>query len=149
MIRMKFYSGTWSGIPASGSCYTLPRNPSSINVEDNTGSLSNGGLNTYSYGTLFYDNRQRELIWDGIPATSEFTLMVKTLQSYLVKDYIYADFGNNLVPNLYSSGADWKKINIINVEINNANGSVSYIESGQQYNVYGKITVTYELLGDM
>jgi hypothetical protein len=148
MIRISFYTGTWSGIPSTGDCYTIPRNPIEAEVQDSSG-------NSYLYGgeyamasSLFYDNRPRQLIWENIPATSEYKTMLKNFLSYIAYDSIYVNFGNSLVLGYYATGDDWRKISVNNVEVEDASADDVYMSGGVMYNKYSKITLEYELLGD-
>jgi len=149
MVRIRFYTGSWSGPPAAGDCYEVPRNPQRINPEDSAGDGYGVGLDTGFYSNLTYDNRNQYITWTRTPATDEFVEMVNNLKSYVGYDYVYANFGNSLVVSLYGTGDAWYKIRVTSVPIDRAPGSESYISGTNMYNYYNSIQLNFRIIESM
>ena len=147
MARIKFYNGTWSGIPLDEDCYIVPRNPFEFDPQDSNGFSYLPGILDGSIQKLKYDSRPRVLTWVNLPAVSGYVQMIHTFESYVGEDFVYVNLGNELLPGLYSTGDDWYKIRVFDVNTDIKDGASTYYSGGTVYNRFDKIELKYELLG--
>lgn len=149
MTRIQIYTGTWSGAPASGDCYIVPRNPKAFDPDDSSG-------NSYSYGLdCAFLNRQSgrsrvgTLVWENVPVHNEYETMMTNFFSYYGEDYIYINLGNNLMAGIYSTGDDWYKVNVLSVSTNDVSAKKVGISGGTMFNKIGAFSVSFEILKEM
>ena len=72
MPRLRFYTGTWSGPPASGDCYEVPINPQEFLPMDSSGYETHDGIMYTALAIREYDNRQQTLVWNDLYANDTY-----------------------------------------------------------------------------
>ena len=135
--------------PLEFSVYRVPINPTEIDPLDSDDAEWYGGLNTGGRYKQFFDNRERKMVWRNLPAYDGYVAMVHYLENWVGLDYVHLDLGNSIVPGLYATGADWKRVSLTRIEVGDIDGSNTVMSSGTAYDVYSSFTVYYEILGDV
>lgn len=147
--RLKFFTGTWASTPSDNECYAVPLNPQSASPVDSLGASYRQGLQTTTYTGRLSDNRIQELVWENIPATEHYMVMLNALKSYVGYDYVYIHLGNSLLTGLYGTGDSWHKIRAIAVPVDYQSGVQAYMSGGVAYNKYRNIKFRFRVLEDM
>lgn len=134
--------------PVEGNVYRLPINPTYIDPMDSHGSEWFGGFQTGGRYERYHDNRERKLVWKNLPSYNVYNNMINYFSKWVGLEYIHFDVGNSLLPGLYVTGYDWKKVSITRVETGNIDGTKTINSGGIAYDTYSTVTVYFELLGD-
>jgi len=149
MSRIQFYSGAWTDPPPTGEIYEVPRNPTTFDPVDEDFANWNGGLDIGNRYERYYDNREKTAVWDFVPAFQKYVTMIHNFEDYQYSSELYMNFGNSLLPGIYSTGDEWHKVRVTGINTDNDTGSSAIISGGVTYNYYKKVTLRVEDLGAM
>ena len=138
-----------TGPPLEATVYRVPLNPTEITAFDSAGAEWQGGLNIGGRYERYHDNRERKLVWKNLPSYDGYVTMLHHFENWTGLDYVHFDLGNSLLPGLYATGADWKRISITKVETGDINGNETKYSGGEAYDVWSTLTVYFEILGDI
>lgn len=142
MARMLFFINIFN-------TYTVPRNPTTIDPVDEEYIMWKGGLNIGNRMKRRYDNRERTLVWENLPAIPEYIEMIHRFENYLYEPYLLVNLGNGIASGIYAGDTttDYHQINVVNVETKIDDGNSAYFSGGTSYNVFSKVTLRYQDMG--